>query len=127
MLRNIIIPYEPALKERARELRKNATVSERILWQAIRGKRLGVEFHRQVPLDKFIVDFYCHELMLAIEIDGVTHGSEEAREKDLTRQAKLESIGVSFLRFYDGDVKDNLQGVLAEIENWVQGHAGTSP
>jgi very-short-patch-repair endonuclease len=64
-----------------------------------------VEFHRQVPLDKFIVDFYCHELMLAIEIDGVTHGTEEAREKDLTRQARLESLGVSFLRFYDGDVK----------------------
>jgi very-short-patch-repair endonuclease len=57
---------------------ENATVSERILWQAIRGERLGVEFHRQVPLDKFIVDFYCHELMLAIEIDGVTHGTEEA-------------------------------------------------
>ena len=65
--------------------------------------------------------------MLAIEIDGVTHGPDEAREKDLARQAKLESFGVSFLRFYDGDVKENLQGVLAEIENWVQGHVGTSP
>jgi len=80
-----------------------------------------------VPLDKFIVDFYCHELMLAIEIDGITHGSEEARERDLTRQARLESLGVSFLRFYDGDVKENLQVVLAVIENWVHGHAGTSP
>jgi very-short-patch-repair endonuclease len=57
---------------------KNATVSERILWQAIRGKRLGVEFHRQVPLDKFIVDFYCHELMQVIEIDGFTNGTEKA-------------------------------------------------
>jgi very-short-patch-repair endonuclease len=112
-----------ALKERARELRlkigfadKNATVSERILWQAVRGKRLGVEFHRQVPVDKSIVDFYCHELMLAIEIDGVTHGSEETREKDVARQASLESLGVSFLRFYDGDVKENLQGVLTETD-----------
>jgi very-short-patch-repair endonuclease len=86
-----------------------------------------VEFHRQVPLDKFIVDFYCHELMLAIEIDGFTHGTEEARERDLTRQAKLESLGVSFLRFYDGDVKENLQGVLAEIVSWVLRHGGTSP
>jgi hypothetical protein len=51
---------------------------ERILWQAIRGKRLGVEFHRQVPLDKFIVDFYCHELMQVIEIDGFTNGTEKA-------------------------------------------------
>ena len=58
-------------------------------------------------------------------IDGVTHGSEEARERDLTRQAKLESFGVSFLRFYDGDVKENLQGVLTEIESWVRGHVGT--
>ena len=81
-----------------------------------------MEFHRQVPLDKFVVDFYCHEQMLAIEIDGATHGSEETREKDLTRQARLESLGVSFLRFYDGDVKENLQGVLAEIENWVHLH-----
>jgi very-short-patch-repair endonuclease len=127
MPRNVIIPYDPALKERARELRRNATVSERILWQAIRGKRLGVEFHRQVPLDQFIVDFYCHELMLAIEIDGITHGSEGARDRDLTRQAKLESLGVSFLRFYDGDVKENLEGVLAEIESWVLRLAGTSP
>ena len=65
--------------------------------------------------------------MLAIEIDGITHGSEEAREKDLTRQARLENLGVSFLRFYDGDVKENLQGVLAEIANWIRRHAGTSP
>jgi very-short-patch-repair endonuclease len=64
--------------------------------------------------------------MLAIEIDCVTHGTEEARERDLTRQARLESLGVSFLRFYDGEVKENLQGVLAEIESWVQGHTGTS-
>lgn len=122
MPRNPIIPYDPALKGRARELRKNATVSERILWQEIRGKRLGVEFHRQVPIDHFIVDFYCHELMLAIEIDGITHDTEEARAADLTRQAKLENLGLSFLRFYDLDVKENLPGVLARIENWVQGH-----
>jgi very-short-patch-repair endonuclease len=65
--------------------------------------------------------------MLAIEIDGFTHGPDEAREKDLAQQAKLESFGVSFLRFYDGDVKENLEGVLIEIENWVRGHDETSP
>ncbi|NIX59063.1 MAG: DUF559 domain-containing protein, partial [candidate division Zixibacteria bacterium] len=64
MPRNIIIPYNPQLKDRARELRKNPTVAEKILWREIRRKQLGYEFHRQVPINQFIVDFYCHELFL---------------------------------------------------------------
>lgn len=121
MKRNIIIPYEAHLKERARELRKNATVAERLLWQEIRSKRLGVEFHRQVPIDRFIVDFYCHELMLAIEIDGITHNSDTAYQKDLERQTKIETFGVLFLRFFDHDVRENLQGVVMRIRNWIEG------
>jgi very-short-patch-repair endonuclease len=120
MKRNTIIPYEPQLKERARELRKKATVAERLLWQEIRGKRLGVEFHRQVPIDRFIVDFYCHELLLAIEIDGITHNSEAAYKRDLERQAKIEAFGVSSLRFFDHDVRENLSGVVSRIKNWIE-------
>ena len=70
---NKIIHYNPSLKEKARILRKNSTLSEIILWKKIKNKSLGYEFHRQVPLDNFIVDFYCHGLNLAIEIDGNTH------------------------------------------------------
>ncbi len=61
MSRNIIIPYNPKLKERARELRNNPTRGEKVLWREIRRKQLGYEFHRQVPLDQFIIDFYCHD------------------------------------------------------------------
>jgi hypothetical protein len=68
----MIIRYNPKLKMRARQLRKRRTPSEALLLSKIRRKSLGYEFHRQVPIDEFIVDFYCHELKLAIEVDG--HG-----------------------------------------------------
>jgi len=120
MNKNKIIPYKPHLKKLARELRKNATVAERLLWQEIRRKRLGVEFHRQTPIDRLIVDFYCHELMLAIEIDGITHNSEAALKKDADRQARIESFGVSFLRFFDHDARENLEGVVMRIISWIE-------
>jgi very-short-patch-repair endonuclease len=69
MAKNKILFYNPDLKEAARKLRKNSTLSEILLWQKIKGKALGYEFHRQVPINEFIVDFYCHELKLIIEID----------------------------------------------------------
>ncbi|UCE08581.1 MAG: endonuclease domain-containing protein, partial [bacterium] len=101
MPRNPIIPYNPKLKERARQLRKNPTFSEKILWQALRRKQLGYEFHRQVPIDQFIVDFYCHELLLVIEIDGISHDSNEAKTNDHQRQSIIEKYGIAFLRFRD--------------------------
>ena len=73
MPRNTIIPYNPKLKQFARDLRNNSTLSEVLLWRQIKGQTLKYEFHRQVPIDEFIVDFYCHELKLAIEIDGDSH------------------------------------------------------
>ena len=80
-MKNKIIPYNPKLKELARELRKNSTLSEVLLWIKIKGKAMGVEFHRQVPIDNFIVDFYCHELMLTIEIDGSSHDENKTMTK----------------------------------------------
>jgi very-short-patch-repair endonuclease len=73
MTKNTFIPYNPKLKILARQLRNNSTLSKVLLWNKIRGKALGYEFHRQVPIDEFIVDFFCHELLLAIEIDGSSH------------------------------------------------------
>ena len=72
-MRNKIIPYNPKLKLLARELRKNSTLSEVLLWQNIKQRGYGVQFHRQVPMLDYIVDFYCHEIGLAIEIDGSSH------------------------------------------------------
>ena len=119
MARNRILPYNPALRSRARALRKNSTLAEILLWQAIRGKQLNCEFHRQVPIDEYIVDFYCHELRLAIEVDGESHRGAEAYRRDVARQRRLEELGVSFLRFTDEEVKRNLAGIVGTIAERV--------
>ena len=112
---NKIIPYKPYLKKYARRLRKQGVLSEVILWKRIRRKGTGVEFHRQVPIDDFIVDFYCHELMLAIEVDGISHSLEGAMQKDEKRQARLEGLGVRFLRIQDADVRNDIDMVVKAI------------
>ena len=114
MSKNKLITYNPILKDLARQLRKNSTLAEVLLWQNIKGKSYGYEFHRQVPIDEFIVDFYCHELRLAIEIDDNTH--DYNYNKDEERQKILEGFGISFLRFGDQDVKRNINDVLRAIE-----------
>ncbi len=116
-MKNKIIPYNPKLKEYARLLRKNSTLSEVLLWQQIKNKALGVQFHRQVPMLDYIVDFYCHELMLAIEIDGDSHLYKY--EYDNKRQGELEKEGVIFLRFSDIDIKRNMFSVDISLEQAV--------
>jgi very-short-patch-repair endonuclease len=113
-----IIPYNPELKSLARELRKNMTLSEILLWNCLRKKAiLGYDFDRQKPLDKYIVDFYCKELMLAIEIDGDSHYYRY--EEDKERQKELEKLGIKFLRFDDKEVKRDISNVLRVIEDWI--------
>ena len=123
MTRNSILRYNPRLKELVRELRKNGTLAEVFLWREIRGKTLGYEFHRQTPIDEYIVDFYCHELQLAIEVDGDSHELPDVYEEDLKRQTRLESLGVSFLRFADEDVKRHLGEVVESIRIWIEDNA----
>ena len=115
-----ILPYEPHLKQLARKLRNESTLSEILLWKRLSGKKIqGYDFHRQKPILSYIVDFYCSELKLAIEIDGVSHDSEEKWKKDLDRQKKLEQISITFLRFSDSDVKQNIDSVVFAIESWI--------
>ncbi|WP_229702394.1 endonuclease domain-containing protein [Maribacter cobaltidurans] len=116
-MQNKIIPYNPKLKELARQLRKNSTLSEVLLWQKIKNRAFGVQFHRQVPLLEYIVDFYCHELMLAIEVDGNSH--ENKFIEDQKRQLKLEEQGVRFLRVTDIEIKKEMFSVLLKIEETV--------
>ena len=78
----------------------------------------GYDFHRQKPLDEYIVDFFCNELMLAIEIDGISHGGRE--KYDNKRQQRLESLGIRFLRFDDNDVYYRTDKVLSEIDEWIK-------
>ena len=119
MGKNRILPYHPDLKERARELRKNATLAEKRLWHELRRRQLGYEFHRQVPIGYFIADFFCHELSLAIEADGASYESETAKENDARRQQKLETFDISFLRFTDDEILGNLDKVIARIQAWI--------
>jgi very-short-patch-repair endonuclease len=120
MTRNKIIPYDPKLKALARTLRKNMTHAEVLLWNKIRRKSLGYQFHRQVPLNKYIVDFYCHELMLVIELDGKYHDYLEVNINDYKRQKKVESFGVQFLRFENKEVKKDVDSVVQVIEDWIK-------
>lgn len=116
-MRNRLIRYNPELRKRARNLRNNATYSEVLLWGNIRRKSLGYEFHRQVPINGYIVDFYCHELNLAIEVDGSSH--ENKFEYDMSRQRVLERLGVRFIRFENIHVNRNMNDVLRALERAI--------
>ena len=114
-----IIPYNNKLTKLARDLRKKMTLSEVLLWNELKGGRMmGYDFTRQKPIDEFIVDFYCRELSLAIEIDGASH--HYIYEDDIRRQKRLESLGVQFLRFDDIEVKREINNVLWVIEDWIK-------
>ena len=93
---------------------KNLILKAAIIESPFEGGQGDVKpLHRQVPLDNFIVDFYCHELNLAIEIDGNTH--DYNFENDQIRQRQLEGLGIHFIRFSDNDVKRNLNDVLRAL------------
>ena len=116
-----IIPYNPKLKQLARKLRNHSTKSEVLLWNYLKGKQVkGLDFHRQKPIANYIVDFYCSELKLAIEIDGESHIGNE--EKDNVRQKEIEKYGVTFLRFDEIYIYYNLDGVMKTIECWIDNY-----
>jgi very-short-patch-repair endonuclease len=97
----------------AREMRRAPTRPEDLLWQQLRGRKLnGLKFRRQHPIGKFVVDFYCVELGLAI--DGGVHASQ--REDDASRQSYLESRDVRFVRFSNNDVEQRLDEVLERVK-----------
>lgn len=126
MKKKRIIPYQPHLVEKARQLRNNTTYSEKLLWKYLRNKQLyGYDFDRQKPIDKYIVDFFCNELMLVIEIGGITH--ENKLEEDNIRQESLERLGLSILRFNALDVVNNTVGVIEVIEQWIQKNKTPTP
>ena len=99
MARRKIIPYNPRLKELARHLRNNATKAEIVLWKSLsRRQCMGYDFYRQKPIGEYIVDFSCNEMMLAIEVDGVTHNRDEVMVKNLQKTEFLNAIGIKIPR-----------------------------
>lgn len=120
-MKQSFVLYNPNLKALARELRNNSTLAEVLLWNELKRKQMkGYDFHRQKPIDNYIVDFFCPRLMLAVEIDGDSHfarGTEDAE-----RQQRLERLGIRFVRFDDFEVKANMRGVLKTIAQWIEKH-----
>ncbi|MEJ5308611.1 MAG: endonuclease domain-containing protein [Anaerolineae bacterium] len=110
------LPVDPTTLSRARELRRASTSAERKLWSALRGKQLlGLKFRRQHPLPPYIVDFYCHEKRLVVELDGGQHNEVARTAYDLERTAWLQAQGLRVIRFWNHEVETNLTGVLDAI------------
>ncbi len=111
-----MLPYNKNLKQRSRQLRENMTDAERLLWAKIRMKQIkGYQFYRQKPFGDYIVDFYCPEAKLVIEVDGSQHLSGEITENDRIRDKYMNSLGFRVLRFNNTDVLTNIDGVVERI------------
>jgi very-short-patch-repair endonuclease len=122
-MRRRIFPYNPYLKTLARKHRNNSTQAEIRLWLELKGDQLlGYDFHRQKAIDNYILDFFCHELLLGIEVDGVTHQSQEVQKKDRVKERRMADFGITILRFTDDQVMANMDFVLATIRDWVTSH-----
>lgn len=105
---------KPDIFEKAIDLRRSMTNAEKMLWQKLKNRQLdGYKFRRQHPIHIFIVDFYCHQLRLAIEIDGKIH--EEKKEYDEGRTAELERYGITVIRFTNEQVENNISEVVHQI------------
>ncbi|WP_035082157.1 endonuclease domain-containing protein [Aphanizomenon flos-aquae] len=109
------------LKPLARQMRTEPTLAEKQLWQRLKNKQLlGFKFRRQQVIDRFIVDFYCHEVKLVIEVDGEIHNYTQV--EDAIREEFLESLGLRVVRFKNEDVLLRIEGVLEEIGRWLKPH-----
>ena len=103
------------------ELRNNQTEPEKIFWNWVRNKQFGVKFRRQYGIGRYIVDFYCPELKLVIEIDGDSHFDEISKEYDAKWDEYLFSIGLKIMRFTNTDLMQNREGVLLKLLELIPG------
>ena len=113
-------PYSRDLKPLSQKLRSTQTEAERKLWQRInRDQLLGFRFNRQKPLLSYIVDFYCLKAKLVIELDGSQHYEPDYQEKDRLRDAELNSLGFTVMRFDNHSVMTNIDGVMEAIYQYL--------
>ena len=114
--------YRQDLKQRARYLRSHMTDSEILLWSRLRGKQLlGIQFYRQKPIGRYIVDFYAPKLKLVIEVDGSQHLHEDHVKRDAKRKAYLMSQSLEVLRFNNIQVLQELDAVMEVILEKILG------
>ncbi|WKZ37078.1 MAG: DUF559 domain-containing protein [Anaerolineales bacterium] len=105
--------------ERAKELRREMTPAEKLLWQEVRANKLGVRFRRQQVIQGFIVDFYCHQAGLVVEVDGDIHDLQ--KEEDERREKVLTEMGLRIVRFGNDEVGRELSAVVGKIKSCIIG------
>ena len=127
-MRGYALPIPPELLVFARQLRKSQTDAEKLLWYILRGRRFcGFKFRRQYPICRYILDFYCHDVGLAVELDGGGHNDEEQRLYDEERTKVIEAVSIRVLRFWNNDVLNSLEDVLENIYDHLIGETTVSP
>jgi very-short-patch-repair endonuclease len=108
------------LKNKRRKLRRNQTQVEMLLWQRLRNKQVfGLKFFRQYSTGHYILDFYCPEKHLAIELDGGQHATLDIKKHDIERTKYLNSLGIKVIRFWNNEITENMGGVLERIQQEV--------
>jgi len=109
---------KPDIFEKAKELRKNMTYAEKLLWNKLKNKQIcNLRFRRQHPITNFIADFYCHTARLVIEIDGEIHKGQI--EYDQGRTTEMECFDIQVLRFNNKEIENNMESVLKLIEKTI--------
>ncbi|MCL6235675.1 endonuclease domain-containing protein [Acinetobacter sp. ANC 5579] len=119
---------DPQLLKFAKSMRHTATDAEHLMWQILRAKRfMNLKFRRQHVIQPYIVDFYCHEIGLVIELDGGQHGMDDAIEYDAERTKFLEALNLTVVRYWNHDVLDRRDVVLEDLWNVCTELKNTSP
>ncbi|MCP4604714.1 MAG: endonuclease domain-containing protein [Proteobacteria bacterium] len=116
-----MLRYDKGLKDHSRRLRSSMTEAETALWARLRRKQLlGLQFNRQKPLGRFIVDFYCPSANLVIELDGSQHYTQEGKVSDGLRDEELRKMGLFIMRLSNLDVLNNMDGVITMIYRYLE-------
>ena len=112
------IANQKNLQDKRIGLRRSQTIHEGKLWAILRGSKLGYKFRRQHSIGSYILDFYCTEKKLAIEIDGSQHADQ--KEYDDKRKEYLEVLGITTLRFWNNEIDTSMDGIILEIEKYLE-------
>ncbi len=122
---------DSGFKQLRKLLRRNSTVSEKVLWAYVRQLRFqGFIFQRQYSVDRYVLDFYCPKVRLAIEVDGSQHYTSSGKKYDNERTTFLESLNIQVIRFTNAEVLENIDGVVETVLSFLlspRGHTSSSP
>ena len=122
--------YTPRVRiptQRVRELRSRQTEAEKAAWYLLRGRRAGAKFHRPCRIENWVVDFYCFDHRLAIELDGGIHSQPSQMRIDAAKEDYLRTLGISLLRIPNGLVLEDPEGFVGKVREAVGGGHGTTP